>query len=246
MIVCPLVFLGGFIDSVAGGGGLVTLPAYMLAGLPVHFAIGTNKISSAMGTSLSTYRYAKDGFIPWRIAGFCVVCALLGSALGASLTLLIDDGALKIIMLFLLPLTAVYVAKSKALVQESTPFDFGKTALLSSVIAFVIGIYDGFYGPGTGTFLILLLTVVAHMSAYSANGTAKVINLSTNISALAVFIVNGKVIYALGIVAGLFSIAGNYIGTRYFEKGGSKAVKPLMICVLCIFFIKVFYEVFFD
>ncbi len=243
LIVCPLVFLGGFVDAVAGGGGLISLPAYMIAGLPVINAIGTNKLSSAMGTTLTTIRYAKDGFIPWKKAAICAVFALIGSSLGAELALLIDDGAFKIIMLVILPLTAVYVTKGKALVNEKEPYSFGKTAIIAALVALIIGAYDGFYGPGTGTFLIILLTALAHIPVTEANGTAKVINLSTNVAALAVYIINGKVIYLLGLVAGVFGILGNYFGARYFEKGGAKSMKPIMVTVLAIFFVKVLYEV---
>ncbi len=242
LIVCPLVFLAGFVDAVAGGGGLISLPAYLIAGFPVHFAIGTNKISSAMGTTLTTVRYTKSGFIPWKQAIFCVVFALAGSACGANLALLIDDYIFKIIMLVILPLTGAYVMKGRALSSEFEPYSKRKTTVLGCAIAFFIGAYDGFYGPGTGTFLILLLTAVAHMPVTEANGVSKAINLATNISALAVFIVNGKVIFAVGLVAGLFSIAGNWLGSSFFKKGGSKVVKPIMICVLAIFFVKVLYE----
>lgn len=242
LIVCPLVFLAGFVDAVAGGGGLISLPAYLIAGFPVHFAIGTNKLSSAMGTTLATVRYARDGFVPWKQALFCAVCALIGSSLGANLALGIGDRFFKMIMLVILPLTAVYVTKSRSLICEKAEYSFAKTTVLSCLIAFVVGIYDGFYGPGTGTFLILLLTGIAHMSLYSSNGTAKVINLSTNIAALTVFIVNGKVVFLLGLIAGVFSVAGNYLGSRYFEKGGAKSVRPVMIVVLAIFFVKVLYE----
>lgn len=243
LIVCPLVFLAGFVDAVAGGGGLISLPAYLIAGFPVHFAIGTNKVSSAMGTTLTTVRYTKSGFIPWKQAIFCVLFALAGSACGANLALLIDDGVFKIIMLVILPLTALYVMKGKALSGEREPYSRLKTTLLSCVIAFIIGAYDGFYGPGTGTFLILLLTAAAHMPVTEANGVSKAINLATNISALVVFLINGKIIFAVGLVAGLFSIAGNWLGSSFFKKGGSKAVKPIMICVLVIFFVKVLGEV---
>ena len=107
------------------------------------------------------------------------------------------------------------------------------------VIALAVGVYDGFYGPGTGTFLLLLLTALGHMPLQMANGTTKAINLTSNITALVVFLLNGKVLLPLGIVAGLFNIAGNYLGARLFEKGGAKAVKPVMIVVLVIFFIRV-------
>ncbi len=242
LIVCPLVFLAGFVDAVAGGGGLISLPAYLIAGLPPHNAIATNKMSSSMGTSVATARYALDGFVPWKQAAFCTVWALIGSYCGAELVLLLDAHIFKIIMLAILPLTAVYVFKSKSLVCEKEPLSFWKTTVISCAVALVIGIYDGFYGPGTGTFLLLLLTALAHMSLNSANGTAKVINLATNISALTVFLVNGKVIIPLGLAAGVFSIAGNFFGSRLFERHGVKSVKPIMIAVLSIFFIKVLYE----
>ena len=117
------------------------------------------------------------------------------------------------------------------------------TQVALGFIAFVIGIYDGFYGPGTGTFLLLLLTGVAHMGLKEANGITKAINLTTNLTALAVYLMNGKVIFLLGLTAGLFSIAGNYLGAKCFDKGGAKFVKPLMLVVLVIFFVKTLSEI---
>ncbi len=242
LIVCPLTFLAGFVDAVAGGGGLISLPAYLIAGLPVHFAIGTNKLSSGMGTALSTARFAKKGYIPWKQAPFYAACALLGSSLGASLALMLDDGVFKIIMLIILPLTALYITRSKALGEEKPPFSARKTLLTGMAIALGIGVYDGFYGPGTGTFLILLLVSAAHMRLQTANGISKVINLTTNITALAVFGSEGKVLIPLGLTAGLFSIAGNYLGTSFFNQSGAKAVKPIMLTVLAIFFIRILSE----
>ncbi|MCD8045462.1 MAG: sulfite exporter TauE/SafE family protein [Clostridiales bacterium] len=238
-IVCPLVFLAGFVDAVAGGGGLISLPAYMIAGLPVHMAIGTNKLSSGMGTSLATWRFSKNGYINWKQAILCVLCALLGSGAGAHLALMISDEYFKIIMLVILPLTAVYVLRCKSLEVQKPPYGKWRTIILSMTVASVIGVYDGFYGPGTGTFLILLLTAFAHMPIRSANGVAKVINLTTNLSALTVYLFNGKVLLALGLTAGFFSIAGNYAGTCFFTRWGTKSVKPLMLVVLIIFFVKI-------
>lgn len=243
-IVCPLVFLAGFIDAIAGGGGLISLPAYMISGLPVHSAIGTNKLSSGMGTSLATWRYAKNGYIAWKPAIACAICAWIASNLGAHLGLLLDDGTFKIILLFILPLTAFYVFKCKVLDIERERYSTRKTILISMAVASVIGAYDGFYGPGTGTFLILLLTSVAHMKLSEANGISKVINLITNISSFAVLLLEGKVFLLLGVTAGLFSIMGNYIGTRFFDRGGAKFVKPTIGVVLGIFFIRVLMEVF--
>ena len=241
-IVCPLVFLAGFVDAVAGGGGLISLPAYMIAGLPVHYAIATNKLSSSMGTTVAVSRYARKGYIPWKQSVFCVFCALVGSGLGARLALLLEDRIFRIIMLFILPLTALYVTKSRTLAAQKEPLPRAKTLAISMAVALVLGVYDGFYGPGTGTFLILLLTAAAHMGLRSANGVAKVINLTTNITALAVYWMNGKVLFLLGLTAGLFSVAGNWLGTRFFEDRGARAVKPIMLTVLVIFFVRVLLE----
>lgn len=242
-IVCPLVFLAGLIDSIAGGGGLISLPAYLIAGLPAHEAIATNKLSSSMGTSVSVFSYAKKGYMPWKIALVCAGFSILGSQGGAKLSLLMDEGILLKVMLVLLPVTFIFVFKSKALkTEEREPLPFFKTLFLSSLVALVIGAYDGFYGPGTGTFLISFLTTVAHMKITTANGITKAINFSSNIAALTVFLINKKALIPLGLCAGLFSILGNFIGTRLFVNKGIKIVKPVMLTVLCIFFIKVILE----
>ena len=244
LIVCPLVFLAGFIDAIAGGGGLISLPAYLIAGLPPHAAIGTNKFSACLGTTVATWHYARCGFIHWKRVIPAVVTALLGSWLGARLALLVEAGAFKIIMLFVLPLTACYVLRKKSLQSDKVPFTEKKTMLIIMSLALVIGVYDGFYGPGTGTFLMLLLTAVAHVSLNEAAGTTKVINLSTNFAALAVFLVHGVVWFPLALVAAVFGIAGNYIGANYFTSKGTGFVKPVIIIVLTIFFIKICWELF--
>lgn len=247
LIVCPLVFLGGFVDSIAGGGGFISLPAYMMSGLPVHMAIGTNKLSSAMGTSLATYRFAKKGYINLKTALYCAVCALIGSMMGAKTALLIDDKIFKLIMLIILPITGLYVIFNKSLERNKKEYDndfsYKKTLIVGMVVALFIGFYDGFYGPGTGTFLMIALTSFAHMTLNESAGITKVINLTTNITSLCVFLLNGKVMFNVGIIAGLFGIAGNYVGTNLFSNKGVKIVKPIMIVVLSIFFIKLLIEV---
>ena len=242
LIVCPLTFLGGFVDAVAGGGGLISLPAYMIAGVPVHNAIATNKLSSGMGTTTSTYRLAKLGYIPWRRAALCILMAIIGSSAGANLALMVDAELFKRIMLVIIPLTALYVMRNKKM-DEKEPLSSRQTVIRSALVALLIGVYDGFYGPGTGTFLILLLTAFAHFRLGEANGVAKSINLTTNLSSLAVYLMNGKVIILLGLFGGLFGIVGNYIGVTFFEKKGAKAVRPLMLTVLVIFFIRILTEI---
>ena len=243
LIVCPLVGLAGFVDAIAGGGGLISLPAYLIAGLPAQAALATNKMSACMGATIAAGKYAKSGFIPWKTAIPCVLFAMLGSNLGAQIVLLIDDYYFKRLMLVILPLTALYIYRNKVMAQERPALPFWQTAIIGSAVSFAIGIYDGFYGPGTGVFLILLLTSLAHYGLKEANGLCKAINWTTNVSSLAVFLMNGRVLLPLGLTAGLFSIAGSYLGARTFEKKGAQSVKPLMLVVVAIFFVKVLIEI---
>ena len=244
LIVCPLVFLGGFVDAVAGGGGLISLPAYMIAGLNPIDAIGTNKFSASCGTAVATMRYSRCGFIQWRGLLPVVVAALVGSWIGARLALLVESEMFKIIMLVILPITAVFVLNKRTLSKYRAPFPVRKTIAVIAILALFMGVYDGFYGPGTGTFLMLMLVCIARLGLERAVGTTKVINLSTNIASLSVYLVHGKVLFPLALVAALFGVAGNYIGAKYFTKRGAGFVKPLVVTVLTIFFAKLCWELF--
>lgn len=240
LIVCPLVGIAGFVDSIAGGGGLISLPAYLISGLPVHTCIATNKLSSSMGTAVATAKYALSGYIDWHLGVFCAAASLCGAALGANIALLISDSLFRILMLIILPLTALYVLRRKDLFSDANrrELSFRRCAVLSSLIAFALGLYDGFYGPGTGTFLILLLTRFAHMDLRRANGITKVINLSSNIASLTVYLLSGQVLMLLGLCAGLFSVLGNYLGSRCFTEKGSAIARPVILLVLCVFFVR--------
>lgn len=244
LIVCPLVMLAGFVDAIAGGGGLISLPAYLISGIPVHNAIATNKMSSTMGTLLATFKYARSGFIPWKLSLSCVACAFAGSTAGAKLALLMDPHVFMLFMLVVLPATGLYLTLHNTLITEKAPYGYRTTVIFSMITALFLGVYDGFYGPGTGTFLLILLTGIAHLPLKEANGVTKVINSTTNVAALCVFLLNGKVLLPLAIIAGLFNMAGNYLGARYFERGGAKNVKPIILFVLTIFFLKVVYELY--
>ena len=244
LIVCPLVFLGGFVDAVAGGGGLISLPAYMIVGLNPIDAIGTNKFSASCGTFVATMRYSRCGFIQWRGLLPVVMAALVGSWMGARLALLVENEIFKVVMLVILPITAVFVLNKSALSKYRAPFAVRKTIVVMAILALFMGVYDGFYGPGTGTFLMLMLVCIARLRLERAVGTTKVINLSTNIASLSVFLAHGKVMLPLALVAAIFGVAGNYIGAKYFTKKGAGFVKPLIVVVLSIFFVKLCWELF--
>lgn len=242
IIVCPLVFVAGFIDAIAGGGGLISLPAYLMAGLPPHTAVGTNKFSSTIGTTVATYQYARQGFIHLKQAIPAIICSLSGAFLGARLALFVPENVFKIVLMVALPLIALYVLNRKSLTDNKPPHSLTKTLAIVSILAFFIGMYDGFYGPGTGTFLMLALTGWAHVSITDAAGITKTINLTSNITAFVVFLMGGVMWIELGAIAALFSIAGNYLGAHFFTKKGADIARPTIIFVLCLFFAKVCYD----
>ena len=238
LIVCPLVFLAGLIDSIAGGGGLISLPAYLIAGVPPHIALGTNKTSSSMGTVVSAAKLAKNGFVDRRTAVPGGLCAVAGAIVGATISLYVEDTVITHMMIVILPVVAFYVLRSRTLGESEKTGTLTGGRLIGAVcgIGLVMGIYDGFYGPGTGTFLLLLLTGLAHLDTRRAAGTTKVMNLSSNLAALATFLINGKVYYSLGLVSGLFCIAGHYRGSSLVVRGGRRVVRPMILVVLCILF----------
>lgn len=240
LIVCPLVFLAGFVDAIGGGGGLISLPAYYLAGVPIHNALATNKLSSASGTLVSTVRICKNAPIRWRLALPAIAFALTGSAIGTNLTLMTDERVLKYVLLFVLPVTAFFVLRRNSLVSEKAErLSPRKEALITWISAFLIGGYDGFYGPGTGTFLIIVLIGFAHMSSMEAAACTKLMNLSSNAASLATFLLNGQVMLALGLTAAIFSIAGHYAGAGMVLKNGTKIIRPIILVVLAMLFVKV-------
>lgn len=243
LIVCPLIFLGSFVDAVAGGGGLISLPAYLLAGVPMHNAIATNKLSSASGTVISTVRLCKNRFVDWGLAVPCISMALLGSYIGANLALLASDKLLKWMLIPVLPLVAFYVLKKKNL-DSGTEQEISrkKQWILCGLASLAVGAYDGFYGPGTGTFLLLLYTGVAKMKVVKASGNMKLANLSSNVAALAVFLFSDKIIFPLGLAAAVFSIAGHYVGSGMVMKNGSKIVRPIILVVIALLFLKIIFD----
>ena len=240
-IVCPLLFLAGFVDSIGGGGGLISLPAYILAGLPMHAAIATNKLSSACGTSLSTARFVRNRLIDFRVALPGVAAAILGAAIGARLSLLASEGFIRGVLFVVLPVAAFFVLNRKLFPDragEAVRAD-RHTVTVSVIAALLVGVYDGFYGPGTGTFLIIAFTVFAKMSVSSANAHAKAINLTTNITSLAVFLFSGQVIVPLGLAAAACNMLGNYIGSGLAMSKGAKITRPIILAVLALLLIKI-------
>ena len=241
LIVCPFLFLAGLVDAIGGGGGLISLPAYLIAGLPVHQAIATNKLSSACGTTLATARFIRNRLVNFRLAIPSVLAAVMGSSIGAHLSMATDEKIMRYILFIILPVSALIVLNKKLFhnAEDDTVRLNRRTVLTAIGAAFTIGIYDGFYGPGTGTFLIIAFTVLARMSIQTANAQAKVINLTTNITSLVIFLLNGQVLIPLGLAAAVCNMAGGYIGAGLVMTKGSKIVKPIILFVLGLLLIKI-------
>lgn len=241
LTVCPLLFLAGLVDAIGGGGGLISLPAYLLAGLPPHTAIATNKMSSTCGTAVATARLIRNGLVDFRLAVPSVAAGIVGSSLGANLSLLIDEKIMMYLMIIILPVCAFLVLNKNMFSDRGRKRELSRKQmyLISVSAALILGVYDGFYGPGTGTFLIIAFTVFAGMDIRQANGQTKVINLTTNITALAVFLINGQVMLLLGIAAAAFNMLGGYIGAGLMIEKGAKIVRPSIILVLILLLIKV-------
>ena len=241
LIVLPGVFLAGLIDSIGGGGGLISIPAYLMAGLPPHLAIGTNKLSAGFGTMLSTWRFYREGLMDLKLALPSIVCAFIGSALGSRLSMLVAEGILEKVMYVILPIAAIAVLNKDAFSDRSASEELPrkKIVIISCIAALLIGCYDGFYGPGTGSFLIIAFTVLGKMDVTHANAQAKAINVTTNITSMAVFLIGGQVILPLGIAAAALNMLGNYIGSSLAIKNGAKITRPVIIIVLVLLFINV-------
>ena len=241
LIVCPLLFLAGLVDAIGGGGGLISLPAYLLSGVPIHNAIATNKLSSACGTTLATVRFIRQGLVNWRLALPTIAFAVLGSSLGAHLSMATGEGIMEKILFVVLPLVAFLVLNPRIFHdnREAEILLNRRTLLTAILSSFAVGIYDGFYGPGTGTFLIIAFTVFARLNIRTANAQAKVINLTTNITSLTIFILNGQVVFLLGLAAAVCNMAGNYVGAGLAMTRGSRITRPVILLVLVLLFLKV-------
>lgn len=240
LIVCPMVFLASFVDSIAGGGGLISLPAYLFAGLPVHVAAATNKFSACVGTICATIKFFLSGKIVLTTAVPSAIGALIGSPIGTNIALHISEDVLNLILLIALPCVGLFMVLRRDLGAETVEKQLSnrRAVLTSLLIGFVIGCYDGLIGPGTGTFLILAFTTFLGYDLLLSSGCAKVANSASNCASMVVFFMNGKVLLPVGIPAALFSIAGSQVGSRLAIQGGTRIVRILIFIVLGLLIVK--------
>ena len=244
LIICPLVFLGAFIDSVAGGGGLITLPTYLMAGLPVHFAAGTNKVVAGLGSATASVRFFRSGNIRLRIALCAAVGSTIGGFIGAEIAKLLPGAVLQSLMLVALPLVATFlmIRKDFGKDTEEKIFPAKFEIIVSLAIGLAIGLYDGIIGPGTGTFLIMCFTAFLSLNMVTASGCAKVANLASNFASAASFIIGGNVLWHIVLPAALCSMLGAFCGSKYAIRGGSQKIRGMIFVVLGMMFVKMFID----
>lgn len=236
LVVCPLVFLGGLIDAVSGGGGLITLPAYLIAGLPPHMAAGTNKCGNVFGTLLSTVRFLKRGEVHYPSAILSAVGALLGAWLGVRLNLIVPDRVLSSIMLIVVPVMALFLAVKKDFgeADRSGELTAGQLLARALITGIALGAYDGFFGPGAGAFMMMAFTGLCRFDLLTASGNTKVCNSASNLASMVTFAFSGKVMWTVGLPAALCGIAGNYVGSSLALKKGARLIRPMFFVVLTL------------
>ena len=227
LIVAVGVFFASFMDAIAGGGGIISVPTYLLAGLPAHYALGTNKLSAGLG------------YVDWKLGIPGIVMSLVGSHFGTKLQLMVPEKYLQYLLLLVLPVVAFVVLRQRQLPEERGQIEPKAQMAIVCVSTFFIGAYDGFYGPGSGTFFLLVFCNLAKMDVRTASGNVKLVNLASNIGALITSLMSGKVFIVLGLIGTVTSFAGHFLGAGLAIKNGSKIVKPTVIVVLILLAVKV-------
>lgn len=228
LFLLAAAFVAGFIDSIAGGGGLITIPALLIAGIPPLDALGTNKLQGLFGSSSATIAYARRGHVKLKEQLPMALMAVIGSAIGALLATIIPGDVLKAIMPFLLAAIGLYFAFKPSLNDQDshrrmTPFLFGLTFVP------LIGFYDGVFGPGAGSFFMLSFVLMAGFGVLKATAHTKLLNFGSNLGAFIVFVFSGAILWKLGLMMGLCQFLGAQVGSRLAMRNGAKIIKPLLV-----------------
>ncbi len=247
LLICLGVFLASFMDAIAGGGGVISAPTHLIAfgDLPASYALGTNKVSACLGTIFSTARFIKNGYVSWPLFGPSIAFSLAGSMAGTWLQHRTPDAVLKYMLLLVLPAVAFLTLRNHDWPDEPGDISPVRQRIIIWAAAFFIGGYDGYYGPGTGTFLMILFIRAAKLDTRHAAGGVKIINLASNLGSLVVQLKTGYVFLGVGLTASLASIAGHYLGSGLAIKNGSRIVRPTVIFVLILLTVKVGSELLF-
>ena len=225
LIVCPLVFLAGFVGGVAGGAGIISLPAYLMAGIPTHLAVGTNKVVNGTGMIAATIKFLRSGKVNLKVSIIACISSILASGVGTKIAAGLPEDIYKIILVIALPIVAVFLVVKHDFGEDGSHKDLSPTQQI--VLPLCIGLGGGLYEGVIG-----------------AAACTNVVNFAAMVSAIFVWILEGKVWWALAVPAVICSLIGNYCGVRYALAGGSKRVKNMMFVVLGLLFIKMAFDLF--
>jgi uncharacterized protein len=228
VLTCVAVITGG-VDAIAGGGGLIMMPALIATGLPPHLVLGTNKLQSCMGTSVATWRYRRAGLVSLRAGLPYALLALAGAAVGSVLIRQIRPHALGLVVPLLLLAVSGYTVLARRMEDHDLPARLSVRGY--APVAAGIGFYDGFFGPGAGQFYATSLVTLRGMGLTRAMGLTKLLNAMSNLGSLLVFVAGGQVIWLLGLCMGLGSMTGAVIGSRLATRHGARVIRPLLITV---------------
>ena len=246
-VICVILggFIGAFIDASVGGGGLITTPTLLGVGFPVPFALGTNKLASSMGTVMSFLSFWKAGKIT-KFALFLMPVAFAAAYIGALVAYLLPEKLMKNIIVVLLIAVAIYTYRKKEWGENERKEALTKAGIIFAVIiAAGLGFYDGFFGPGTGSFLIFSFLFMG-LDFVTAAGNAKALNLASNLGAMVSFAVSGTIVFKYGIIMGISMMIGAYLGANTAIKKGVSYVRPLFLTVTTLLILKQVYGIFFN
>lgn len=228
-------FFAGLVDAVSGGGGLVQLPALLVSfpDAPLASLFGTNKFASSVGTSVAALRYARRVALPWKLILPSSLAAFVASFMGARLVSQLDPSFLRPVLVIVLVAVLVFtIARPTLGLHHKPKLSERGRIFLSVAIAAVIGFYDGFFGPGTGTFILFSFVTFVGFDFLHASACAKTINLATNLAALAYFVPTGNVRYDLAVVMALSNMSGSFVGTHLALTKGARFIRALFIVVV--------------
>jgi uncharacterized membrane protein YfcA len=226
-----VAFIAGVVDAIAGGGGLITLPALLAAGLDPHLALGTNKGQSVFGSFASVFRYSRAGLVSFDRAKVTFPSGAIGAFAGAALLLVLDRELLKPLVLFLLIAAGLFLAIRRPGNAPAGPPPPSAT-LRAAAIALIVGAYDGFFGPGTGTFLIIAFVGLLRSSLPSATADAKVVNFASNLATVILLGLKAKVLWAIALPMALGQFAGGMVGASLAIKGGARIIRGVVLGVV--------------
>ncbi|MBQ8814958.1 MAG: sulfite exporter TauE/SafE family protein [Lachnospiraceae bacterium] len=240
IFVCPLLFMAGVIDGISGGGGLIALPTYIMTGMPMNFAYGCNKMQSGIGTFAALVKYMKSGFVDLKAALISAATAIIGALVSTRIMLTLDDGTIKIIIVVAMCfIITLMLLMNKVKSGQTTKIELNRQNILRCLaVGLVLGLYDGFFGPGGGTIALMLFAIIFKYDVRTGTGNGKVIIVVSNFIALINYIIEGSILYEIAIPATIANVLGSWLGANLAVKNGRKLVKKMMMAVAVILVIQ--------